>query len=182
MWKVCPENWENGCYSYRKKIRQILSFTSYPKWWEINTFYIWIVFPESLSFPLEEKIKFTFWRLQQFQSISVAFRRLNRFSAGLLTQRSRVENLFETGIFSIVNRVPLHTGVNRFPLHTGFHYHLPVVLIWLKYCYKGHKITSHPWSIHPSVAFPDFTSIQNTGDWNSARNACKNTPNRLPHI
>ena len=27
-------------------------------------------------------------------------------------------------------------------LHTAFHYHPPIVLIWLKYCWKGHKISS----------------------------------------
>ena len=36
-------------------------------------------------------------------------------------------------------------------LHTVFHYHPPIVLIWLKYCWKGRKIgIIHP-SIHPSV-------------------------------
>ena len=39
------------------------------------------------------------------------------------------------GIFSTVNMVPLHTD---------FHYHPPKVLIWLKYCQKGRKITNHP--------------------------------------
>ena len=37
--------------------------------------------------------------------------------------------------------------VNGVPLHTAFNYHLPIVLIWLKYCWKGGKIASHP-SIH----------------------------------
>ena len=37
-------------------------------------------------------------------------------------------------IFSIINGIPLHTA---------FHYHLPIVLICLKYCCKGHKITCH---------------------------------------
>ena len=36
------------------------------------------------------------------------------------------------------------------PLHTAFHYHPNVVLIWLKYCWKGRKIASHP-PIHPSI-------------------------------
>ena len=29
-------------------------------------------------------------------------------------------------------------------VHTAFLYHLPIVLIWLKYCWKGYKIASHP--------------------------------------
>ena len=33
--------------------------------------------------------------------------------------------------------------VNGVPLHTAFHYHLNIVLIWLKYCWKGRKIASH---------------------------------------
>ena len=45
------------------------------------------------------------------------------------------------GVLSIVNGVPLHTA---------FHCHPDIVLIWLKYCWKGRKIASHP-SIHPSI-------------------------------
>ena len=41
----------------------------------------------------------------------------------------------EAEIFSVIKDVTLHTA---------FHYHLPIMLIWLKYCWKGCKITSHP--------------------------------------
>ena len=37
-------------------------------------------------------------------------------------------------IFSIINGAPLHTA---------FYYQPPIVLIWLKQCWKGHKIASH---------------------------------------
>ena len=45
------------------------------------------------------------------------------------------------GIFSVVNGLPLYTS---------FHYHLPIILIWLKYCWKigGHSSIQpiHPFS------------------------------------
>ena len=34
--------------------------------------------------------------------------------------------------------------VNGVPFHTAFHNHLHIILIWLKYCLKRCKITSHP--------------------------------------
>ena len=34
--------------------------------------------------------------------------------------------------------------INGVPLHTAFHYHPPIVLLWLKYCWKGLKVASHP--------------------------------------
>ena len=36
------------------------------------------------------------------------------------------------------------SAVNGISLHTTFHYHLPIVLIWLKYCWTGRKIASQP--------------------------------------
>ena len=47
----------------------------------------------------------------------------------------------------------IFSTINRVPLHTAFHYHLPIVLIWLKYCLKGRKIASHP-SIYCSFLLP----------------------------
>ena len=44
----------------------------------------------------------------------------------------------------------IFSTVNRFSLHTAFCYNLPIVLIWLKYYWKGRKIASHP-STHPNV-------------------------------
>ena len=48
----------------------------------------------------------------------------------------------------------------RVPLRTcsGFAYHLPIVLIWLKYYWKGRKIASRP-SIHPSQTPVNFLSF-----------------------
>ena len=43
-----------------------------------------------------------------------------------------------------------------------------------------HEIEIPP-EMHVKIPQNDFPHIY-TGDWNSARNACKNTPNRLPHI
>ena len=43
----------------------------------------------------------------------------------------------------------IFSTVNGAPLHTAFHYRPLIVLIWLKHCWKGHKIASHP-SIHSS--------------------------------
>ena len=40
--------------------------------------------------------------------------------------------------------------VNGAPLHTAFHYQHPIVLIWLKYCWKRRKIASNP-STHTCV-------------------------------
>ena len=37
----------------------------------------------------------------------------------------------------------IFSTVNRVPLHTAFHYHPPIVLIWLKYCWKERKIANH---------------------------------------
>ena len=36
--------------------------------------------------------------------------------------------------------------LHRAPLHTAFHYQPLIILIWMKYCWKGHKIAlvSHP--------------------------------------
>ena len=39
-------------------------------------------------------------------------------------------------------RGKIFSTVNGVPLHTSFHYHLPVVLIWLKYCWKGRSTYS----------------------------------------
>ena len=50
-------------------------------------------------------------------------------------------------------RVTTFSTVIRVPLHTAFHYHLPIILIWLKYFWKGRKITSHH---HPDLDFLDF--------------------------
>ena len=41
-------------------------------------------------------------------------------------------------------RGEIFSTINCDPFHTAFHYHPPVVLIWLKYCWKGRKIESHP--------------------------------------
>ena len=43
----------------------------------------------------------------------------------------------------------LFSNVNWIPLHIAFHYHPPIVLIWLKYHRKGRKIASHPAFIQP---------------------------------
>ena len=48
---------------------------------------------------------------------------------------------------SILARGEIFPTVNGVSLHTAFHYHPPIVLIWLKHCWKGRKIASHP-SIH----------------------------------
>ena len=55
---------------------------------------------------------------------------------------------------SIPARGEIFSTVNGVPLHTAFHYHLPIVLIWLKYCWKGRKIASHP-SIYNSCIRQD---------------------------
>ena len=34
--------------------------------------------------------------------------------------------------------------VNGVPLHTAFQYHPPIVLIWLKYCWKERKFANYP--------------------------------------
>ena len=52
-------------------------------------------------------------------------------------------------LFSLMLGAPVAEGeifstVKRVPLHTAFHYHPPIVLIWLKYCWKGRKITTRP--------------------------------------
>ena len=58
---------------------------------------------------------------------------------------------------SIPARGEIFSTVNGVPLHTAFHYHPSIVLIWLKYCWKGRKITNHP-SIH--TTFPKISDIQ----------------------
>ena len=45
---------------------------------------------------------------------------------------------------SIPARGEIFSTVDGVPLHTAFHYHPSIVLIWLKYCWKGRKITNHP--------------------------------------
>ena len=45
---------------------------------------------------------------------------------------------------SCPTRREIFSTLNGVPLHTSFHYHLPIILIWLKHCWKGHKIASHP--------------------------------------
>ena len=46
-------------------------------------------------------------------------------------------------------RGKIFSTVNEIPLHTAFHYHPPIVLIWLEYCWKGRKDRKS--SIHPSI-------------------------------
>ena len=41
-------------------------------------------------------------------------------------------------------RGKIFSTVNRVPLHTAFHYQPLIILIGLKYCWKGCKIGSHP--------------------------------------
>ena len=41
----------------------------------------------------------------------------------------------------------IFSTVNRVPLHTAFHCQSLIILIWLKYCWKGQKSVSHT-SIH----------------------------------
>ena len=36
------------------------------------------------------------------------------------------------------------TGFHFQPALLAFNYHLPIILIWLKYCWKGRKIAHHP--------------------------------------
>ena len=50
-------------------------------------------------------------------------------------------------------RGEIFSTANRIPLQAAFHYQLPIVLICLKYCWKGHKIASHPSIIHPSIPY-----------------------------
>ena len=38
----------------------------------------------------------------------------------------------------------IFSAINWVPLHTAFHIHSLIVLIWLKYCWKGCKIANHP--------------------------------------
>ena len=40
-------------------------------------------------------------------------------------------------------RGDIFSTVNGVPLHTAFNYQSLIVLIWLKYCWKGRKITTH---------------------------------------
>ena len=52
-------------------------------------------------------------------------------------------------LFSLMLGAPVAEGeifstVKRVLLNTAFHYHPPIVLIWLKYCWKGRKITTRP--------------------------------------
>ena len=49
---------------------------------------------------------------------------------------------------SIPTRGKIFSTINWVPLHTAFYYHPCIVLIWLKYCWKGYKIVSYPSSIH----------------------------------
>ena len=59
-------------------------------------------------------------------------------------------------------RDDIFSTVNGVPLHTAFHYYPLIVLIWLKYCWKGGKIASHPSSIllHQSIVW-SYTYIKN---------------------
>ena len=41
-------------------------------------------------------------------------------------------------------RGEIFSTVNGVPLHTAFHYQLFIVLIWLKYCWKGRENASYP--------------------------------------
>ena len=41
-------------------------------------------------------------------------------------------------------RGEIFSTVNGVPLHTTCHYQSLIVLIWLKYCWKGRKVASHP--------------------------------------
>ena len=41
-------------------------------------------------------------------------------------------------------RGEIFSTVNEVSVHIAFHYHPRIVLIWLKYCWKGRKIASHP--------------------------------------
>ena len=60
---------------------------------------------------------------------------------------------WSSGPSSILTRGEIFSTVNGVPLHTAFHYHPNIVLIWLKYCWKGRKIAaSHP-SIHPCTSY-----------------------------
>ena len=45
---------------------------------------------------------------------------------------------------SISTRGEILSTVNGVPLHTAFHFQPHIVLIWLKYCWKGRKIASLP--------------------------------------
>ena len=65
----------------------------------------------------------------------------------------------------ILNCAEIFSIINGVPLHKAFCYHQFIVLIWLKYCWKGRKITSHPSSLpmiskfkakHPSPLHTDF--------------------------
>ena len=38
----------------------------------------------------------------------------------------------------------IFSTINGVPLHTAYCYHMPNLLIWLKYCWKGCKISNHP--------------------------------------
>ena len=44
----------------------------------------------------------------------------------------------------------IFSTVNGIPWHRTFHYYPPIVLIWLKYCWKVRKIARHP-SFFPAV-------------------------------
>ena len=37
------------------------------------------------------------------------------------------------------------SNLNGASLHSAFHFHLSIVLIWLKYCWKGSKTATNPW-------------------------------------
>ena len=41
--------------------------------------------------------------------------------------------------------------INKVPLHIAFHYHPTVILIWLKYCWNGHKIIIHPSNLSAQI-------------------------------
>ena len=43
----------------------------------------------------------------------------------------------------------IFSTINRAPLHTAFHYHPPIIQIWLKYCWKDVKSLV----IRPSISF-----------------------------
>ena len=58
----------------------------------------------------------------------------------------------------------IFSAVNKVPLHTAFHYQPPIVLIWLKYCWKGRKISCHP-SIHYNCLTEKYYSVQHAFYW-----------------
>ena len=78
----------------------------------------------------------------------IAFKNM-RQNHWTMKYRSQWPTSFFSGPCLILTRGEIYSTVNGVPLHTAFHYHPNIVLIWLKYCWKGRKIASHP-SIHTS--------------------------------